>query len=203
MTDQFPAFALTVAGAFQDIVKDPAAVFVADIDGDELEQEAVIGVMRALTGPDPANPPEAPPNDGKAGPAAQAKHKEPVVLPPGGLDAADRAALKAYAIEHGVPGITTSSRLGDKALRDAIRAHESAPAPAEYGPVEVISIAEEAANGFETAAEYAARKQLTLPGVVVAVLPADAELRAALDSINRIGDLLRRVLFRDADTAGA
>lgn len=36
MTDQFPAFALTVAGAFQDIVKDPAAVFVADIDGDEL-----------------------------------------------------------------------------------------------------------------------------------------------------------------------
>jgi hypothetical protein len=65
-----------------------------------------------LVGPDPVNPPEAvnAPNDGGFGPVAGAKHTDTVLEPEGGIEAMDRATLKAWMIERGL--IKSTDRRG-------------------------------------------------------------------------------------------
>lgn len=77
----------------------------------------------ALVGPDPVNPPEAPPNDGGTGPVKVADKKDGVLMPSGGLEAMDRATLKAWLVERGI--IKSGDRRGLPALLELAKGAET------------------------------------------------------------------------------
>jgi hypothetical protein len=81
---------------------------------------------RMTLGPDPVNPPEAPPESADARPVAPPKTAARVVVPAGSYDAMDRASLKALAIERGL--CTSGFRKGEDALRDLLRAADQTAA---------------------------------------------------------------------------
>jgi hypothetical protein len=75
-------------------------------------------------GPDPINPPEAPPDSADPNPVVPAKKAAAVIVPPGGYEAMERDSLKKLAIERGL--VTSACREQAPALIKRLRAADVA-----------------------------------------------------------------------------
>lgn len=144
----------------------------------------VFGDLVGVRLSDPINPPEAPPNDGSFGPVATAKRVEDVEIPGGDLEALDRAAAKKICVQRGL--VPASSRLGVEALRDLIRKNDAGVPIERVDPALFVPSVEDVATMTIESSDP--------PSDVAPSPDFAAEVRAALNDLNRIGDRLRALI---------